>query len=185
MNSSTNFSFRGTRHYLHSTTLFDYLVKLDPEPENVDFVMNKETSSQCRVVCEREQDNDTALVASYKSQGMTSYVYETLEKISNRSSCNEQKILSYVAIEEKRASCPLPIPGATFIEVVVAAYKSLVSNLPFYQGQKLVFVRLMVDRLLKDSAFVVEHKRNLGNRFFEANILLENQSIGKLIFGSK
>lgn len=185
MNGSTNFSFRGTRQYLHSTTLFNYLVKLDPEPENVDFVMNKETNSQCRVVSEREEDNDAALVATYKSKGMTSYIYETLEKISSRSTCNEQEILSFIEISGKRASCPLPIPGATFIEVLVAAYKALVSSLPFYEGQKLVFARLSVDRLPKDSDLVVEHRRNLGNRFFEASILLEDQSIGKLIFGSK
>ncbi len=185
MNSITNFAFRGPRQYLHSTTLFNYLVKLDPEPKKVDFVMNKETNFQCRVVSEREEDNDAALVATYSSKGMTSYIYETLEKISSRSTCNEQKILSFIEISGKGASCPLPIPGATFMEVVVAAYKALISSLPFYEGQKLVFARLSVDRLPKDSAFVVEHRRSLGNRFFEASILLEDQNIGKLIFGSK
>ncbi len=185
MNDRTNFSFRGTRDYLHSTTLFNYLVKLDPKPENVDFAMNKETSYQCRVVTEREEDNEAILVATYKSKGMKSYIYESLEKIAARSSCNEREILSAIALADTRAYCLLPISGATFVEVVVAAYKALVSSLSFYQGQKLVFARMMVDRLPESNDLTIEHKRNLGNRFFEANILLENQSSGKLIFGLK
>ena len=185
MNSITNFSFRGTRNYLQGTALFDYLVKLDSEPENVDFVFHKETTSQCRVVPEREEDNEATLVATYKSKGMKSYVYETLEKISAHCTCNEQEILSHIAISETRVSCPLPIPSATFVEVVVAAYKALLSSLPLYKGQRLIFARLIVDRLPKQDGFVVEHRRSLGQSFFEASILFESQSIGKLIFGSK
>ena len=185
MNSQTNLSFRGARDYLHSTTLFNYLVKIDPEPANIDFVMNKETNYQCRVVTEREKNNETTLVATYKSKGMKFYVYETLNKISATSSCNEKEILSFITLSATRACCPLIIPNATFIEIVVAAYKDLVSRLPLYENQKLVFARLLVDYLPKDNTLVVEHKRSLGQRFFEANILLENQSIGKLIFGSK
>ena len=185
MNSQTNFSFRGTRNYLHSTTLFNYLIKLDSESENIDFIMHKETNCQCRVVTEREEDNEATLVATYKSKGMTSYSYETLEKISARSPCNEPKILPFITLSATRACCPLLIPEATFIEIVVAAYKALVSSLPLYENQKLVFARLILDHLPKNQGFVVEHRRSLGNNFFEANILLENQSIGKLIFGSK
>jgi hypothetical protein len=185
VNNITNFAFRGTRDYLHSTTLFNYLVKLDSEPKNIDFFMNKETNLQCRVVSNREEDNDAALVAIYRSQGMTSYIYETFDKISLRNTCNEQEILSCIEISGKRAACPVPRAGATFIEVVVAAYKALVTSLPVYDGQKLVFARLIIDRLPNNSGFLIDHRRSLGTRFFEASILLEDQKIGKLIFGSK
>lgn len=185
MNSNTNFSFRGTRRYLQGTTLFDYLIEFDPKPENLDFILAKETDSQCRIVTAREEDNDLALIATYKSKGIKFYVYETLEKISDRRACNEQEILSLITILGTRVSCPLPIAGATFIEVLVAAYKALVSSLPFYKGQRLIFARLLIEHLPNNSDFVIEHRRSLGTRFFEASILVEDQNIGKLIFGSK
>jgi hypothetical protein len=185
MRSNTDFSFRGARNYLHSTTVFDYLLKLYPDPKNVDLIIHKATSLQCRIVNQREENNDASLVASYKSHNIISYLYEIPDKISSRYACNEREILSCITISGTRAFCPGAIPNATFIEVIVAAYKALVSSLPSYGNQKLVFARIIVEYLPQNQDFIVEHTRSLGNKFFEASILLENHKIGKLIFGSR
>jgi hypothetical protein len=185
MSSTTDFSFRGTRNYLSGTTIFDHLLKLYPGSKNVDLIIHKETSFQCRLVNEREENNDDSLIASYKNHEIISYLYEIPDRICSRYACNEREILSYITISKTRAFCPRSISNATFIEVIVAAYKALVSSLPSYENQRLIFARIIVEYLPQNEDLIVEHTRTLGNKFFEGSILLENQKIGKLIFGSK
>lgn len=185
MRSTTDFAFRGTRNYLSGTTIFDYFLKLYPDPKKLDLIIHKETIFQCRIVNEREENNDASLIASYKNNGIISYLYEIPDLISSRYACNEQEILSYITISGTRAFCPRSIPNATFIEVIVAAYKALVSSFPSYENQRLIFARIIVEYLPQNEDVIVEHARSLGNKFFEGSILLEKQKIGKLIFGSK
>jgi hypothetical protein len=178
------FRFRGDRNYLHSTTVFDWLLNQDPQPTNIDFVFHKMTGFQCAVQFGNPKYGPK-LVAVYQSDGLIAYLEETSIPIVKRYGCNEEQICEHVRLQGNIAVFEYPlVENATFIEVLIGAYKLLLTMSSHSMPGKLVFARCRLKNIFEFGTGQVVHQRAIGN-FFEAQIRHEVQPIGHLYFGVK
>jgi len=178
------FLFRGSRTYLHSSTIYDYLLARDPQPVDVDFAVHKMTDRQCTVSADPQAAGDDTLVATYRSAGLTCYLHETEQRIQGTYLCNENEICEHTTIEGSTARLAMPpIERATFIESVVGAYKKLLQVLHPDLTGKLVFARMTVAHVPHDGHCQIQHRRKIGAKYFESRLFHEDTPLGKLIFG--
>jgi hypothetical protein len=178
------FLFRGSRTYLHSSTIFDYLLTRDPKPVDIDFAVHKMTDRQCTVSTEPQAAGDDMLVATYRSARLTYYLHETEQQIQGSYLCIENEICEHTTFEGATASLVMPpIEGATFIESVVGVYKKLLQVLHPDLTGKLVFARMTVTHVPNDGHCQVQQRRKIGANYFESRLFHEDTPLGKLIFG--
>ncbi len=186
MTDVTDFSFRGQRDYLHSSTIFDYLIKSDPRPEKIDFTFHKISDRQCTIMSQTNLGTDDVLVSSYKSEEATCFLYESNTAIQSRYPCNEAAIVEQLQFTGVTASFDMPpIPQASYIESVVGAYKKLLHNSELKFGRKLFFAKLLLRFVPSCGHCGVSHRRKIGGDFFEAELMHDKNEIGKLYFGAK
>ncbi len=178
------FLFRGNRSYLHSSTIYDYLLARDPQPFDIDFSVHKMTDRQCTLSVEPNAAGDDTLVATYRSAGLTCYLHETKRLIEGAYPCNENEICERTTFEGSTAHLEMPpIEGATFIESVVGAYKKLLPVLhPDLMG-KLLFARMTVAHVPQNGRCQVQQRRKIGANYFESRLFHDETPLGKLIFG--
>jgi hypothetical protein len=180
------FRFRGERTYLHSSTIFDYLLAQDPNPVGVDFAFHKMTGRQCRVHDGPGEGLQDFLVATYRSDGLERYLYEGGDGIRSKYPCNESSIAERTHLEGPSAAFPMPpVEGASFIESVVGAYKKLLLALYADLPGKLLFVRVTLDHVPGEGSCGVVHHRKIGQDYFQSRLLHEQQQLGSLIFALK
>ncbi len=178
------FKFRGSRHYLHSTTVFDWFLSNASEARNIDFQFNKLTGNQCRIA-EDTSDNDT-VVASYRDANTNAFLIETNTPIKERYECNEMHILKQSQIESREANFDFPVTNsATFLECNVANYKAMLSRTEDGQRGQLVFARIKLDFVPRFGNCKVKHRRKIGESFYEATLLCNNLKIGAMYFGQQ
>jgi len=178
------FLFRGNRDYLHSSTIFDYLQADDPKPASIDFAMHKMTDRQCALSAEAPPERSDTLVATYRSAGLTCYLYETDRPIQGTYPCNEEEICQHTTFKDSTASFDVPpIERATFIESVVGGYKKLLQTLYTDMTRKLVFARMTLERVPGNGRCRVQHRRKIGDEYFQAQLFHDDTPLGKLIFG--
>ena len=182
--SSPEFRFRGDRNYLSGTTVFDWFLSQDPQATNIDCVFHKMTGFQCAVKSGTPK-NGPKLVAVYQSDGLTAHLEETTLPIVDRYDCNEAQICDRLRLRGDIAAFEFPlIDTATLIEVLIGAYKLLLTtNVSSIPG-KLVVARCRLKNIFQFGTGQVVHHRRNGN-FFEAQIRHEDQPIGNLYFGVK
>jgi hypothetical protein len=178
------FAFRGERDYLHSTTVFDFLLQHDSAPEDIEFIFHGMTSRQCECLAAQDSESPNTQVATYRSAGLTCFLYESDAPITSRYACNEKSILEHIAIDQSTARFRLPpVEGATYIEAVVAAYKDLLlRSVPEFSG-KPMFGRINLQYVPTEGNCQVRHRRVMGGKFFQADLAHQEQPIGKLYYG--
>lgn len=178
------FAFRGDRDYLHSTTVFDFLLQYDSAPEAIEFIFHGMTTRQCECLAAKDSESPNALVATYQSAGLTCFLYESDTPITLQYACNEKSILERVAIDRSTATFRLPpVEGATYIESVVAAYKDLLlRSVPEFSGAPM-FGRINLRYVPTEGNCQVRHRRAMGRKFFQADLAHQEQPIGKLYYG--
>ena len=180
----TAFAFRGERDYLHSTTVFDFLLQHDSAPETIEFVFHEMTSRQCECLPAQDSESPNAHVATYRSAGLTCFLYESDAPITLRYTCNEKSILERVAIAQSTTTFDFPpVEGATYIESVVAAYKDLLLRSVAEFSGKPIFGRMNLRYVPTEGNCQVRHRRVMGGKFFQADLAHQEQSIGQLYYG--
>lgn len=176
------FQFRGTRNYLHSTTLMGELLPTDVSPQNLSLRMHRLTDRVC--VFSRHKLPDSIHVASYRSDGCVWEVYETDESIRSSYPCNENDIIANTEFLDGTARfMHPPIPDADYMEAIVAAYKQILSLLGIDRGRKPVFAVVELRHIPKNGECRVVHRREIGDRFVESTLFAGEESIGRLYYG--
>jgi hypothetical protein len=178
------FLFRGTRTYLHSSTVFDYLRGFDSQPEQIDFTVHKMTGQQCVVLPEPPPARGEPLIATYRSAGLTRFLYETDRAMQGSYPCNEREICQQARFGESAGSFAMPpIPSASYIEAAVGVYKHLLQLVYPQETRKLLFARMTLTYVPADGLCRVEHRRKIGADFLESRLFHNGRLLGKLIFG--
>lgn len=176
--SKGRFVFKASRDYLHSTTLFDHILEqAGPAPARVDFRFVRRTDRICTLVTQKPAEDK--LVASYVDSERKLYAVETPEPITERVPYDEDALAVHFALEGK-AIRAIPVPGYSFIECVVAAYKRLLISL--YGKHRFAFVRLSLAHVPK-GPFTISFVRELGGGFYQGRITEEGADIGGIFFG--
>lgn len=186
MSDSKNwFVFRGKRDYLHSTSLFDFIVTeyaMKAEtPSDIDFIFIRKSKHICRV--ETKSCEGEGLVASYEDNHGQYYMYETENLIKESVSYHEPALGEHFSIEDKTSFVSFTDGNNTFIELSVAAYKELlVSLFPQYKG-KYVFARIRLAHI-PTLSFEICYKRKIAKRFYEGEITVDGAAVGLIYFGA-
>lgn len=179
----SQFGFRGTRDYVHGTAIVDWLATFDDCPQDLRAEFHHMSAQQCDV-CEQESSEPRTLVATYASQGKRFWLYEVDEPIVSRYACNEKQIVTQVRIDGPSACFEYPnIDGASFSQSIVAAYKHLLPTLYPDVTRPYVWTAVELARIPASGQCEVRHKRSMGKRFFEGQIFVDGQPLGRMYFG--
>lgn len=180
--SIPKFEFRGSRDYLHSTTVFDWIATFG-DPTGIDFTFHHLTGNQCFPVKAVDYRKDQNLVARFKCVEFDLCLVEGIEPIQSSYPCNEADICSMSTYSGDAVSFQFPMSnGATFLECIVANYKKLLMSTSEGKKGKLLFARLRLNYVPKVGRISVQHRRVIG-AFFEAQIKVGEEMIGSLYFG--
>ena len=178
------FVFRGERDYLHSTSLFDFILAEHARkagiPQNIDFTFLHKTNCACRV--EDTNQGDTGLVATYIDANSQYYLYETEQLIQRRVPYSEPGEGNGYIIIGDCASIQDVNEDNSFIELAVGAYKGLLTSIfPEFSG-RYVFARMKLD-WIPVSSFEICYQRKVAKHFFEGEIRVDEIPVGLIYFG--
>lgn len=180
--SISQFQFRGSRNYLHSTTVFDWVITQASDLHEIDFQFKKLTPNQCQVV--ENSSSDQEIVAMFRSKDLNLDFVETDEPMDSSYPCNEKAICEETKFDGGCGSFSFPLNiEASFLEAIVAVYKEMLSKTPEGSRGKLLFGRVKLNCVPKSGECVVKHRREIGKGFFEASIICDDNKVGALYFG--
>jgi hypothetical protein len=176
---SNYFVFKGERDYLHSASLFDYiLAQLETVPTRIDFRFSRRTAQRCRLITQRPHND--SLVASYEDAGNRLYAVETGQAITDRVLYDEDAIAAHFTLDGN-AVLVATACGYSFIECAVAGYKRLLISL--YGKKRFAFVRVVLARI-PEGPFKISFARELGGNFYEGKISEDGVGIGGIFYGT-
>ena len=172
--------FNGRRDYLHSTTVFDFmLAEAGQDANDIDFRFNRRTARVCTLTTDKPPE-DRPPVAIFTGSGRTLYMVETPDAITERVPYDEDGLAARFRIEGQSIHVPAGVRGYSFIECAVASYKRLLVAL--HGKHRYAFVRLTLDHIPK-GAFRVEFSRKLSGDFYQGVIVEDGKTIGGIFFG--
>jgi hypothetical protein len=182
MKLDRTFRLRGNREYLHSTSLFDDILKLRRETaKNIDMKFHRRTTHQVRYIDTRPTSNDV-VVADWRDDAGALYVIEREEPILDREPYDEPALARMFTIEGREVRIPKQIQPFTRIEAIVAGFKRLLHecrDIP--SGSQYAFVRVRL-RHCPEDAICIDYARNVG-AFPQGDISEHGAGMGQIFFG--
>lgn len=174
--------FKGKRDYLHSTTVFDYVLGLiDADPTSIDFKFLKKTDKICIAQATKPASTGNVVAVYADSRGVR-FILETDAPITQRHPYDEDGLGAKFKLDGKVIFVPGIVEGFSFIECAVAAFKRLLLSLDSENAHRFAFVRVMLDRV-PASAFSVAFVRKLSGNFYQGVISVDGLPVGKIFFG--
>lgn len=177
------FSFRQQRTYLHSTSVFDFLVSAAAqEPvKAISFVFNRRTDRN-PLFSETPPTGDRQLIGHWKDADRSLYIYEGNVPIVEHEGYDEDAVASVCTFDGPSAYAPAERAGYSFIEICVAAFKRLLQQ-QFPDGAaKYAFARITLD-YIPDAAFAIRYARKVAGQFHQGDIIAGERTIGRIFFG--
>lgn len=182
MNLDRDLHFKGSRTYLHSTTVFDDLLTLrSPGVKSVDFKFDKRTDRQVRYQSQAPGDDQQRVVASWRDGDGVVYVVERDAAIIESRPYDEGGLARSFAFDGQRVSLPADVGGHSLIEALVAGFKVLLQRTVAGSGAKLAFVRLRLSRI-PTLPVDIRFSRRIGE-FYQGDITADGQPVGQIFFG--
>lgn len=182
MNINRTFRFRGSRTYLHSTSLFDDILKVrGGDATRIDMVFHRRTDHQVSYVDTRPA-NPEALVVEWRDAAGALYVVERDAPITEREPYDEAGLAGLCTVDGRTVTVPPDIQLFTPIEAIIASFKRLLHEcreLP--AGAQYAFVRVRLQRCPR-SAMRIVYTRNVG-AFLQGDISEQGTGIGQIFFG--
>jgi hypothetical protein len=175
------FAFKGNRDYLHSTSVFDWIVAdVAPNARDIDFVFNRKTSNRCTVTAGTPAVGER-VVGRWHDRQRGLRIVDTGERILERIPYDEDGISKACILERDQVLVPTGAGGASFIERLVAAYKSLLLYRAHPQVPRFAFVRLRL-QYIPSTDFLVCYCRTLGE-FHQGGVIANGVKMGEIYFG--
>ena len=176
-----DFAFRGSRNYLHSTTVMNDLLRLrDGAPGGFDFRFDRRTDRQVRFQDEAPAAGET-LVGSWRDAAGIVHVVERDERIACSEPYDEDGLAERLVFAGNAVELPAELPGYTPVEAIVAAFKALLRRGPAGAEAKVAFVRLACNASPALPLRIV-YSRRLGD-FFQGDIEAAGKPLGRIHFG--
>jgi hypothetical protein len=182
MKLDRTFRFRGNRNYLHSTSLFDDILKVRGEmARNIDMKFHHRTNHQVSYMDTRPTSNDV-VVADWRDDAGALSVIEREEPILDRELYDEPALAGKFTVEGRKVRIPKQIQPFTRIEAIIAGFKRLLNecrDIP--PGSQYAFVRVRLQHCPVD-AIRINYARNVGD-FLQGDISEHGAGIGQIFFG--
>ena len=130
MGLEPDFAFRGSRNYLHSTTVMNELLRLrGGAPGGFDFRFDRRTDRQVRFQ-ELAPAEGEVLVGTWRDAKGTVHVVERGARIERTEPYDEDGLASRLEFDGNTVDLPAELPGYTPVEAIVAAFKALLRRGP-------------------------------------------------------
>lgn len=176
--------FKGSRTYLHGTSMFDNLLKHvgvpTYAPESIRFMVMHMTTMVCEIV-EKGKQGDRPVVAAYQDTKHDLLLIETETGISQRVEFDELQISKTISINGAVVEFDSSLPGFSMIESLVCSYRELLVS---QEDWKYLFVDLRLQHL-PTGMVKVEFKRKKMKKFFEGWIFEGDEKIGRIIYSGE
>lgn len=176
------FRFRGSRDYLHSTSLFDDILQLRGDAATcIDMTFHRRTAQQVSYTDVRPA-NPEAVVAEWHDAAGALYVVERDAPITEREPYDEARLAGMCAIAGRVITIPADIQPFTRVESIIASFKRLLHScreLP--PGTQYAFVRLRLQHC-PQGTLQITYARSVGS-FMQGDISEQGAGIGQVFFG--
>ena len=181
MELEPDFAFRGSRNYLHSTTVMNELLRLrDGAPGGFDFRFDKRTDRQVRFREEAPAEGEV-LVGTWRDAKGAVHIVERDARIERAEPYDEDGLANRLAFDGNAVDLPMELPGYTPAEAIVAAFKALLRRGAAGPDAKVAFVRLACNATPTLPLRIV-FSRRLGD-FFQGDIEASGKPFGRIHFG--
>lgn len=192
-----NSTFRGDRSYLHGTDVYDSIITLmceENEVQQLNLTFHSRLLRQPDLVC-GEADlvalrGDPAFRGEARIQTRLGKIcaglIESNRKVSERRPCNEKQVLATanIDIENRTATLNGSAEGSAIEQVVFLNKKLHLNALP-QLGTQWVFARLdLKDKLLqhRNGVLSIRLAQVLGGRFTRSDIFWDDHRLGNIFF---
>lgn len=175
------FSFRGERRYLHSTSILNDMLELRKgASDGFDFRFDRKTAAQVRYqdVAPAERDN---LVGIWSDGEGTVYIVERDVRIADSQPYDEDGLAGRFEIANGVVRVPDALGGYTVTDAIVAAFKALLHAGAAGTAARLAFVRMRCERLPGLPLRIV-YSRRIGG-FYQGDIHDWAGTCGHIYFG--
>ena len=186
-----DFSFRGTRPYVHSTSICNHLqAKFGAVTQ---FDMTLKLWMAARVVFWTDGEADSLPPDGLSPKANFSFTGEDGARVYGfmtddpahptltRQPYDEDALMADATVTDRVMTCP-PGAGGTITERMVAANKQLILRV-LKPGVKLIASKLSFDQFLPDDAtFQMRLDSHLGTRIFKSSLLSQGQKIGEFVY---
>jgi hypothetical protein len=178
VNLDRHFQFRGGRDYLHSTTVFNDLLRIrGPLATRIDMKFHRQTDRQVSYTDDLLSEQP---VAEWSDSGGKLLVIERPERIGERAPYDEDGLAAQFEIEGRVVKVPADIGRFTRFEALVAGFKRLLRSV-HRDERKYAFVRVHLDHC-PDAALEIRYARAIGT-FYQGDISENHKLIGQIFFG--
>lgn len=173
-----HFQFRGGRNYLHSTSLFNDLLRIrGPHATCIDMKFHRQTNRQVSYTDNLIAENP---VAEWSDSGGKLLVIERDERIGERAPYDEDGLAARFEIEGRVVKVPADIGPFTRFEALVAGFKRLLRSV-HRDERSYAFVRVRLDHY-PDNALEIRYARDVG-AFNQGDISEDGNLVGQIFFG--
>lgn len=181
MELDPDFVFRGSRNYLHSTTLMNELLRLrGGAPGGFDFRFDRRTDRQVRFQDHAPAEGEV-LVGTWRDASGTVHILERHQRIERAEPYDEDALGGRLEFSGNVVDLPAGLPGYTPVEAIVAAFKALLRRGPAGADAKVAFVRLACNEA-PALPLRITFSRRLGD-FFQGDIEASGKPLGRIHFG--
>ena len=181
MELEPDFAFRGSRNYLHSTTVMNELLRLrDGAPGGFDFRFDRRTDRRVRFQDHAPVEGE-AVVGTWRDASGTVHIVERDGRIERAEPYDEDGLASRLEFGGNAVDLPAALPGYTPVEAIVAAFKALLRRGPAGPDAKVAFVRLACNAT-PTLPLRITFSRRLGD-FYQGDIEAAGKPLGRIHFG--
>lgn len=178
MKLDRNFPFRGTRNYLHSTSLFNDLLQLrERHATSIDMKFHRRTDRQVSYIDELPGREP---VAEWSDSGGKLFIVERDEPIVEREPYDEDGLAAQFEVAGRVTRIPAAIVPFTRIEALVAGFKRLLRSV-HQDKRRYAFVRVRLNHC-PEAAMEIRYARDIG-AFYQGDISADGKVIGQIFFG--
>ena len=129
MELEPDFAFRGSRDYLHSTTVMNELLRLRGAPGGFDFRFDHRTDRQVRFQDEAPAEGEV-LVGTWRDAAGTVHIVERDARIQRAEPYDEDGLAGRLGFDGNTVDLPAELRDYTPVEAIVAAFKALLRRGP-------------------------------------------------------
>jgi hypothetical protein len=174
------FTFRGSRGYLHGTSVFADLLQLrGTDATAIDLKFHRRTAHQ--VAYTDDPDLAGHAVAEWHDAQGKLFIVERDESIAERVPYDESRLANMLDMDGRMVRIPASTPGFTRFEALVASFKRLLETVHAGAQRKYVFVRVCLTHV-PEGAMEIYYARDIG-AFFQGDISVDGVRLGQIFFG--
>ena len=178
-----DFPFRGSRGYVHSTSIANHWSDRAPDADRFELVLKGWMTSRVRFRPATTPGEGTGYVKIVRGDHTELWQMDEdpAHPVQSREPFDEAAIPATVEVEDRTAEV-LPAPGATWFDRLIKGNKALIETV-LAPGVPLIAAKIATHGFPPDDApLSLRLKSHAGTRIFKSTILMDGSPYGELVF---